>query len=282
MDVIKKIIEGVNNLPTLPTVYTNLSQAMENPNTTKEEIARIISADQAATFKILKVANSPFYGLRGRIDTITQALLYLGFNEVKNIVFALSIINAFSKNKIFKKFKPLDLWAHSIGVGVATRLIGAAVGEKNLENYFLAGIFHDIGKLVFFEYVPNDYAKVIELVESKKIPIKDAELEILGLNHARAGQLIAEKWKLPQNVVNIVSSHHTGLIGNNVNTLLASVHLGDIVARSLDLGYGGDNFIPEPNIKVWEILKLPKGFFASARKKMKDDYERLTKIMLSE
>lgn len=194
MDVIKKIIDGVNNLPTLPTVYTHLSQAMENPNTTKEEIARIISADQAATFKILKVANSPFYGLRGRIDTISQALLYLGFNEVKNIVFALSIINAFSKNKIFKKFKPLDLWAHSIGVGVATRLIGAVVGEKNLENYFLAGIFHDIGKLVFFEYVPNEYAKVIELVESKKIPIKDAELEILGLNHARAGQLIAEKW----------------------------------------------------------------------------------------
>lgn len=88
--------------------------------------------------------------------------------------------------------------------------------------------------------------------------------------------------ELPQTVVNIVSSHHTGLIGNNVNTLLASVHLGDIVARALDLGYGGDNFIPEPNIKVWEILKLPKGFFASARKKMKDDYERLTKIMLSE
>lgn len=281
MDIVKKIIEGVNNLPTLPTVYTNLSQAMENPNTTKEEIAKIISSDQAATFKILKVANSPFYGLRGRIETISQALLYLGFNEVKNIVFALSVINAFSKSKIFKKFKPIDLWAHSIGVGVATRLIGAAVGEKNLENYFLAGIFHDIGKLVFFEYVPNEYAKVIDLADSKKIPIKDAELEILGLNHARAGQLIAEKWKLPQSVVNIVSGHHTGLIGN-VNTLLAAVHLGDIVARAFDLGYGGDSMIPEPNIKIWDILKLPKGFFSSVRKKMKDDYERLTKIMLSE
>lgn len=280
MDVIKKIIEGVNNLPTLPTIYTNLSEAMENPNTTKEELARIISFDQAASFKILKVANSPFYGFRGRIDTISQALLYLGFNEVKNIVFALSVIKAFSKSKSFKKFKPLDLWAHSIGVGITTRILGSAVGEKNLENYFLAGIFHDIGKLIFFEYVPNEYAKVIDLVESKGIPIRDAELEILGLNHARAGQLIAEKWKLPQSIVNIVSGHHTGLIGNNVNTLLASVHLGDILARTLDLGYGGDNIIPEPNIKIWDVLKLPKGFFASSKRKLKDDYDRITKIML--
>lgn len=280
MDVIKKIIEGVNNLPTLPTIYTNLSEAMENPNTTKEEIARIISADQSASFKILKVANSPFYGLRGRVDTITQALLYLGFNEVKNIVFALSVINSFSKSKLFKKFKPIDLWAHSIGVGIATRMLGSAVGEKNLENYFLAGIFHDIGKLIFFEYVPNEYAKVIDLVESKKIAIKDAELEVLGLNHARAGQLIAEKWKLPQTIINVVGGHHTGLIGNNVNTLLASVHLGDIVARALDLGYGGDNTIPEPNIKIWDFLKLPKGFFSASKKKLKEDYDRLTRIML--
>ncbi|MEG8947291.1 HDOD domain-containing protein [Rosettibacter firmus] len=282
MDVIKKIIEGVNNLPTLPTIYTTLSEAMENPNTTKEELAKIISTDQAASFKILKVANSPFYGLRGRVDTITQALLYLGFNEVKNIVFALSVINSFTRNKLFTKFKPTDLWAHSIGVGVATRIIGAAIGEKNLENYFLAGIFHDIGKLIFFEYVPNEYSKVIHLVESKNIPIKDAELEILGINHARAGQLIAEKWKLPQTVVNIVSAHHTGLIGFNINPLLASVHLGDIIARAMELGYGGDNFIPEPNIKIWDAIKLPKGFFSTARKKIKDDYERLVKIMLSD
>lgn len=280
MSAIEKVLSGVNSLPTLPTVYTSLSAAIEDPRTTTDQLAKIISSDQASAFKVLKVANSPFYGFRGKIDNITQAILYLGFNEVRNIVFALSVINFFAKDKVLQKFKPVDFWAHSIGVGIATRMIGGAAGERNLENFFLGGIFHDIGKLLFFEYANKEYVKVMDVVESKNCSIREAETEIFGMDHARAGYLLAEKWKLPQRIQNIISNHHSCIIMDKSDKLVAAVHAGDIFARSLELGYAGDSLIPEPNARIWDVLNLPKGFFLNSRSKLKEDFEVTIKMML--
>lgn len=282
MNVSEKIMSGVNNLPTLPTVYSSLTEAIEDPRTSSDKLANIISNDQVSVFKILKLVNSPFYGFRGRIDTISQAILHLGFNEVKNTVFALSVINFFSKDKILLNFRPVDFWAHSIAVGIVTRMIGAEIGEKNLENYFLAGIIHDIGKLIFFEYAHDDYVRVLEMVESKRCYIKDAESEVMGIDHSRAGYLLASKWKLPQNVQNSILHHHNGTVGNETDSLVASVHIGDIIARMLELGYPGDNLIPEPNHKVWEILNISKGFFPQIRKRLLQDFSQTIRLMLVE
>lgn len=282
MNLTEKIMTGVNNLPTLPTVYSSLTEAIENPKTSSDKLANIISNDQVSVFKILKLVNSPFYGFRGKIDTISQAILHLGFNEVKNTVFALSVINFFSKDKILLNFRPVDFWAHSIAVGIVTRMIGAEIGEKNLENYFLAGIIHDIGKLIFLEYAHDEYIKVLELVESKRSFIKDAETEIMGIDHSRAGQLLASKWKLPQSIQNSILHHHGGIAGNEVDPLVASVHIGDIVSRMLELGYPGDNLVPEPNHKVWEILNISKGFFQQVRKRLLNDFSQTIRLMLVE
>ena len=282
MNVTEKIMSGVNNLPTLPTVYSSLTEAIENPRTSSDMLANIISNDQVSVFKILKLVNSPFYGFRGRIDTISQAILHLGFNEVKNTVFALSVINFFSKDKTLLRFRPVDFWAHSIAVGIVTRLIGAEIGERNLENYFLAGIIHDIGKLIFLEYAHDEYVQVLELVESKRCFIKDAESEIMGIDHSRAGQLLANKWKLPQSIQNSILHHHNGIVSNETDSLVASVHVGDIVARILDLGYPGDNLVPEPNHKVWDFLNISKGFFPLVRKRLLHDYSQTIRLMLVE
>jgi putative nucleotidyltransferase with HDIG domain len=274
MEIIDLIKTGINNLPTLPAVYANLSKAIEDPKSSREKIAQIISTDQASAFKILKVANSPFFGFRGRIDTISQAIFLLGFNEVKNIIFALSVINFFSK------FRPMDFWAHSIGVGIATRMIGSAIGEKDLENYFLAGILHDIGKLLFFEFTPQEYLKVLEIVEKKKCLIREAEDSVFGIDHSTAGKLLAEKWKMPQGIQDTIKYHHTGWVEKENNTIIASVHLGDIIARSLELGYPGDKLIPQPNPKIWEMLKLPQGFISIMSKGLQEEYNDMVKLML--
>lgn len=282
MDIIDKILSGVHNLPTLPTIYTAIFEAMEDPNITSEKLAKIISADQVTALKLLKVANSPFYGFYGRIDTISQAVLYLGFNEVRNIVLALSVINFFSKNKIILHFRPVDFWAHSIGVGIATRLVGAAIGEKKLENYFLGGIFHDIGKLLFFELAHKEYVKALEIVENNNIRIKDAEVEVFGIDHARVGQILAEKWKLPLSIQNVIFYHHKGIIEDKQDLLIASVHIGDILARIMEFGYAGDNLIPEPNPEIWSFLKVPPGTFSSMQNPLKENFESTVRLMLVE
>lgn len=280
MNLVEKIMTEVDNLPSFPMVYTALSNAMEDPMVTSDKLSTLISSDPAAAMKILKVVNSPIYGLRGKIDTITQAILFLGFREVKNIVFALSVMNFFSKEKRLVNFRPMDFWAHSVGVGIATRMIGRAIGEKNLENFFLAGMFHDIGKLLFLEFAHEEYAKVLEVVENKNCRIKDAELEVLGLDHARAGKLLAAKWKLSSGIQNTIYYHHEGTLPDSPNSLVAAVHVGNIIARITSLGYPGDNLVPEPNIDVWDQLNLPKGFFTSMRKELQRNIENTTKMMM--
>lgn len=281
MNSFEKILSGITNLPTLPTIYASLSEAISDPHTSNEQLAKIISADQASIFKILKIANSSFFGLRGRIDTISQAILFLGFNEIRNIVFALSIMNFFPKEKQTFNFKPIDFWAHSIATGIITRKIGAALGIKNLESFFIGGILHDIGKLVFLEFAKKEYTRVVELVDSKNCLIKDAEKEIFNMDHSRAGYLLAEKWKLPANIQNVIYYHHNGYIGSEKDFLVAAVHAGDILARTLELGYPGDNLIPRLSSKACEILNLPYGFFSSIVKSVQEDFKHLIEIMLT-
>jgi len=282
MNSFEKIIQDIKSVQTLPTIYTSISEALKDPLITPEKLSHIISMDQVASIKILKVANSPFYGFRGRIETISQAILYLGFDEIKNIIFALSVVNVFSKEASIENFKPTDLWCHSIGVGITTRLIGSAIGEKDLENYFLAGIIHDIGELLFIEFIPREYEKVLRMVHENYCTMRDAEKEILGFDHCKAGQLLAEKWKLPQSLQDVILYHHDGVKENQANRLIASVHAADIFVSALELGKSGDVIVPEPNFEVWEILQLPKGFFSSIKKKMIEDYNQTVRIMLAE
>jgi HD-like signal output (HDOD) protein len=282
MSAIETIISRINNLPTLPTVYSHLAEAIEDPTITIDQLARIISSDQSSVFKILKVANSPFYGFRGKVDTISQALLYLGFNEIKNIVFALSVINIFSKEKVIRDFGPIDLWSHSIGTGIITRCLGAAAREKNLENYFLAGVFHDIGKLVFMEFASKEYKLVVELVHSKKIRISEAESEIFGGDHSLAGSLLAEKWKLPASIQKVIQSHHDFKENDQKDLLLASIHLANILAKVLKMGYTGDPFIQRPNQKIWNILKISPGYLYSIKNSITEDYNHAIRLMLVE
>ncbi|MCX6170288.1 MAG: HDOD domain-containing protein [Ignavibacteriales bacterium] len=277
---IENIINKINTLPTLPTVYSKLTEAIEDPNNTVDQISKIISADQASVFKILKVVNSPFYGFRGKIDTISQAIFYLGFNEVRNIVLALSVINMFSKESALRDYSPVDLWSHSIGVGILARAIGASVNEKNLENYFVAGIFHDIGKLIFMEYAPEEYQKVFDLLKVRKITISDAETEVFGADHSIAGSLLAEKWKLPPSIQKTVRYHHI-LNGNELNNiLLGSIYIADIYANAMELGFDGSSIISQPNNVVWNTVKLKPGYIKSISKKLREDYNHTIKIIL--
>lgn len=282
MLLIDKILNSVKNLPTLPTVFAAVTEAIENPLTTNEQLAKILSSDQASAFKVLKVANSPFYGFRGKIDTISQAIFYIGFTEVKHIVFAISIIDFFSKEKSCSAFAPVDLWAHSIGVGIAARNIGISLGIKNVDNYFLAGVLHDVGKIIFLEYAAEEYNDALNLAAAESCTIREAEHRVFGIDHARVGDMLATKWKLPSSIIDTISYHHTGIAGNENVQLVATVHLADIIARTLMFGYPGDYLIPRPNPRLWNTLNLSKGILPSLREKMCEDYRHLVSLMLTE
>lgn len=273
MDIISRILKSVEDFPTLPTVYTALTDVMANPRATSQDAAAVIIRDQSAASKVLKTANSPLYGFRGRIDTISQAIFHIGFEEVKNLVIAISIMDIFKHTKLTNSYNPVELWKHSIAVGVITKLIGKELGVKNLENYFLAGILHDIGKLLFLKELRNEYEKTLQYAMDKRISIKDAEAETLGITHTIAGELVSEKWKLPAPLRNAIKYHYSGIVDGEVKFLPASVHIANVASRILELGEAGDDLIPEPNFTVWKALKLSDDFFTKNLGRIMLDYE---------
>lgn len=282
MELLEKINTEIKSLPTLPTIFDSISQALKDPLVTPDKLASIIASDQASVIKVLKVANSPFYGFRGKIDTISKAVFYLGFKEVQNLIFALSLMNIFSKDKVVDGFHPKEFWKHSIAVGIISRMMAEASGEKNLENYFLSGIIHDIGKLLFMEFAFDEYQEVSLLVDTKGISIKKAEFEVFGFDHTNAGKLLAEKWKLPITFINVIHYHHLGIAGNNPEKILSIVHIANVVARFLNLGSGGDPYVPEPNAKAWESFSLPASYFSAMRKRIDEDFHNATDSILGD
>ena len=165
MNLVEQIVKNVKDVPTLPTVYTALCDAMANPQSTANDVAKIVSMDQASTIKILRIANSSFFGFSGRIENIQRAIVILGFNEVRNLIMASSVMNLFSKKESSTGFRPNDFWAHSLSVGLIARSIGKLAGTVNVENFFVAGILHDIGKLFFYQYAGDDFVRVLSSVE---------------------------------------------------------------------------------------------------------------------
>jgi HD-like signal output (HDOD) protein len=269
---INDVISKVDEFPTLPTIYSNMLDLMANPRSTAKNVADLISKDQAAASKILKAANSPIYGFLGRISTITQAIIFLGFDEIKNLVTALTIIDLFNKELATNHFNPVDFWKHSISVGIISRTIGKAIGVKDLENYFLGGILHDLGKLLFIKILPSDYSQVIEYAIENRLQIRDAELKIFGITHTVAGEILAEKWRLPLCIRECIRYHHTGFVDGEYNQLVSSVHIANITSSAFGLGYNWEHIIPVPNIEVWENISLNDSFFSNIQNTLYYDY----------
>jgi len=194
----------------------------------------------------------------------------------------MSVINLFKKSHSLMNFRPAEFWSHSIGVGIASRLVGSVMQIQNLENYFLAGILHDIGKLILFEHAGEDYVKVLRIVEEKKCLIIDAEKEVLGFDHSKIGEILAIKWKLPPTIKNAVRYHHSGIADGSTEKLVAAIHIGDIIARTLELGYPGDDLVPEPNEIVVEKLKLTGSLFKDTFDSILKNFEETNKLLLSD
>ena len=271
---------NIEDFPTLPTIYTQLIEVLNNSRSTVEDIAAIIEKDQSSSIKILKTVNSPIYGIKQKVDSIKQAIIYLGFQEVKNLVFSLSMINLFSSKRKLEYFSIVDFWKHSIAVGVITRKLGGIIGEKRLDSYFLSGIIHDIGKLYFLYFMQDEYAKTLENMISNNKIIFEAESEYLGSNHCDVGLQIAKKWDLPDNLSNSIYYHQSGFVDGKFDPLIACVHIADIMARAMHLGNPGDNQVPRPNPKIWSYLNIPSDTFSKLHTDIYNTYQESASILL--
>ncbi|HEX7509866.1 MAG TPA: HDOD domain-containing protein, partial [Chitinivibrionales bacterium] len=208
----RRYIETIDQVPSLPAIVSRLISVVSSAETSAEDAAELIEKDPALTSKVLRLANSAFYGIPRSVSSVQSAVVILGFNTLKSIVLSASVMNLFPTKSMSASFDRVRFWKHSIVSAIIARHIAQNMMNSlyiDPQSAFCAGIMHDIGKLLFELFTPKEYGEVCLRSKKNGMPLSETETLTLGLNHADIGRILADKWALPLDLEYTIVHHHT-------------------------------------------------------------------------
>lgn len=249
------VLTNIYNLPAMSTVMMEVSKLLDDPSTNTNLLSKKIGRDQGLATKILSIANSPLYGLPRKVSTIDFAILIIGYQDIKNIVIALSMIESF-KNKTDKNLDQNEFWLHSLVSGNASKRIAEDLGYRIGGEAFVAGLLHDLGIPVVHKYFHSAFESIVKKAKETETDFLDLEMEELGLTHQDIGKFLMEKWNLPDELCEAILFHHTPSKCEKNLELASVVHLADYATQKLQIGnfYWDGKFKLDKN--VLDILKI--------------------------
>lgn len=271
-DQVEQIIKRVHDLPTLPLTYKRVSDLLRSPYTSASDVAAVIGEDQVITTKLLRLVNSAHYGFPEKVETITRAVSLVGMRAVKDLVLATSVMDLFAEGEV-EGFTVAEFWRHSLGVAATASAIARYVDPGQDEEYFVAGLIHDIGKIVWIEYFPAELYEVLALAKHERLPMVEAESRKLNFTHARAGRMLAKRWGLPDRLVETIAWHHDPRLAEKHPHFAAVVHLADCIANAMHLGSSGNGCVPAIRPEALEICRLKTEDLADLLRKVQEEYE---------
>jgi len=238
----RRVIENIENLPALPAIVTRLLEVVNSPETSADDASKLIQKDPALTSKVIRLANSALYGMPRSVSSVSSAILILGFNVIRSVVLSASIMKMFSDPS--KQTVNRDhFWKHSVITAIAAKeLVRHLLSYKlyDPEGAFCAGILHDIGKLIFNEYLSADYREVCQYSRDRAVPLLDAETLMLGINHAEIGRILADKWALPPDLELSMVFHHYPDHSEEIVDFVNIIHQADRIAHDAGAGLVDD------------------------------------------
>ncbi|WP_153161230.1 HDOD domain-containing protein [Zoogloea sp. 1C4] len=226
------IVSHIHSLPAMPAVALELLQTLSGGDPDVDALASRIARDQAITARVLRVANSPFYGLQMRVGSIHDAIVVLGFSAVRSLVLTSAVVTTLPAGKC-AGFSADRFWRHVLGTAVAAQALARPLRRKP-ESLFIAGLLHDIGRLVMLSANPEGFARVIQIATERDCHLVDVEAEIFGCDHTAVGAAIAQHWNFPAEIVEALAFHHNPA-QTAPGSLAAIIHYADGIAKALDL-----------------------------------------------
>ncbi len=240
LDIHPRELKGmVNDIPTLPAIYEKLFDKLQDPDVSVPEIAEIITQDQALSAKILHLVNSALYGPGTNTMTISRAVVILGFRAVRGAAMASGVFDYFKDEESSEGIDMIRFWEHSIAVASISKVVAMDLRLPQRDEAFVAGLLHDIGKLIEKTYFAADFDEICVVADENKFSWYEAEKELFPIHHGTIGKTIFRSWKFSPNVVDAVQFHHKPSAASTAPELTALVHVADFMAYELGFGAPG-------------------------------------------
>ncbi|MHB8092316.1 MAG: HDOD domain-containing protein [Syntrophales bacterium] len=247
------ILTLIEKMPAFPQSVQRLMDLTSDINCPPREVVDVIQRDPVLMMNLLKLVNSSYFGLSQSVTSVNHAVVYIGINTVKNMALLTAALGVLPrKNKA--GFNIDDFLLHSLSTAAISKTLAkkVAVPERELSDFFLCGLLHDFGKIVFTNFLPGEYQKTLLVAKEQGLPLYEAEMQVLETNHAQVGSLLAEKWRLPSPVVECIKNHHCR--DSRQQLMTDAVFAANQISKKTGTGYSGDNIVQELPDKIYDLL----------------------------
>jgi putative nucleotidyltransferase with HDIG domain len=267
----------IERMPSLPTTVSKILQLCNDPKTSPTDLNKLISLDPVLMGRVMKLINSAYYSLSTKITSLVRAIIMLGINTVKNLALSTAVLTQIGGTKNFQALNMEGFWRHSICVGVTAKLIAKKmkVNPQDLEEFFIAGLLHDIGKVPLNNRLSKEYFEAFAESERRRIPLYLAEQSLFELDHGDVGKLIIINWKLSEDIRDVVEYHHKFFAYEGKHQLMVyTVAAANYFANVNEIGFAGDRY-PEP-IKddVLSFLEITWDYLDSLEEEIRDAIQK--------
>ncbi len=244
---VDELFKSVKTLPTLPPVVQKVLASINDPKVGAKQLAEIITSDQAITTRVLKLVNSSFFGLRGKVSNIHHAVTLLGFSTIRQILLGVSICKNFKGLNVLDKFSGESFWMHSIATAILARNLSKIGTKVEPDIAYTVGLIHDIGKLLLLQHHEEQYIKALLKAKGDNKPLYEAEKDVFEVDHTDVGNWLLKKWGLPRETRRALKNHHTAVVDKitpvSEDALTAVVFFANNVAKRFEIGNGGDEIV---------------------------------------
>jgi HD-like signal output (HDOD) protein len=266
-----KKLEGLHQIPTIPSVLAPLLRYLQQPMESIDvhRVTDMIAQDKSLAAQCLQMANSPLFGRWQKVDSLRGAIVGLGFQRVSDIAMSCGVLNMMPRDS---GIDPVAFWEHSLGCALVSRHFARKISYPDPGKAYLAGLLHDIGIILNLWVLPKEFIEAFDLAKREGMPLHEAEMQVLGFTHCESGRLLAERWELSPDLIEVVALHHTPNESLNHAGLVALVELSDLLCRMSGLNHG---YIENREVNLLE----ESGFAVLSQecKGLKDlDWARLT------
>ena len=267
----------IEKMPSLPTTVTKIMEIANNPAASPADLNKVISLDPVLMGKVMKLINSAYYGLSQEVTSLVRAIIMLGINTVKNLALSTAVLGSLGNKRNFQALNMEGFWRHSLCVGVTAKMIAKKRGieQKHLEEYFIAGLLHDIGKIPLNNRFDEEFVVAMSISDKEHLPLYRAEQKAFGLDHTDGGCMIVDAWKLGRDIRDAVGYHHDveGYDGEHPD-MVGTVGISNYFANLYEMGFSGDRYPEKIDREILKEFGVSMDYFDEIEESVREQIEK--------